>query len=134
MYLAFILTFFILYSWLYVYAYITFWLFYTILFLFYFNFILIRCDFYISEMLCLALISVNLHLTCLLLQVHAKSYFNMKNLLNKLSINNHQAWSRINIDGDELHGLSVVLWRYNCCSRKTTFTFNCAKLCIKKCS
>mgnify|MGYP003691395949 CR=1 FL=1 len=88
MYLAFILTFFyswflivclnacvllsvlflfFLYSSLYVHVYITLRLFYTLSFLFYFNFFVILCDIYSSEMLCVVLISINsyfLHFYC----------------------------------------------------------------------
>ena len=84
---------FILYSCLYVNVYITLCLFYTLLFLFYFNFFLILWYFLNFEMLCFVFISVLLT-SCIFI---AKSYFNMKYLFNKPSINKQHAWHRIRV-------------------------------------
>ena len=102
---------FILYSCLYVNVYITLWLFCTLFFLFYFIISLILCYFFYSKVLCFDFISV-IPSSCIFNATGLyKSYFNMKYLFNKPSINKHQAWSRINEDEYKLHEFSAVLWR-----------------------
>ena len=86
---------------------------YTLIPVYFFNFFLILCDFYILRCF-VSFLSLSIPTSYMFIatgSIHAKSYFNMKNLFNKPSINKHQAWSRINEDEYELHEFSAVLWR-----------------------
>ena len=104
---------FILYSCLYVNVYITLCLFYTLLFLFYFNFFLILWYFLNFEMLCFVFISVLLT-SCIFI---AKSYFNMK---YQQTINQQTTRMTPNPSCMNLMLYYDVRWHYNrinCCSR-----------------
>ena len=144
MYLAFILTFFILDAWLYVYmhvscfhsysnfilysclyvnVYITLWLFYTLLFLLYFNLFLMLCYFFNFEVLCFDFICVIPSSCILLLPVYTNhiSIWSIPSTNHQSTNTKHEAESM----KTNTSCMNLVLYydvrrrynRYNCCSR-----------------